>query len=199
MTRFLLTLVFLGILAPVMRGQSDSVSFSTLTVRLSVAEQANRTALHPFWNPRPGLYLTAETPLRLGPRFLTGPLQAGLYLIPVPAQQLEGPDFVEIIALIGWSKSVQLPLNLQATLGVQAGNVFFQFDDPNIDPTLRRESEFMAGLAATLRYELTRRWTLQAEAAYLTVFTAERLRPLLVSVGLSHSFRTPDWLKTVLR
>lgn len=60
------------------------------------------------------------------------------------------------------------------------------------------EREITIGLSSTISLEIVSTWNINFLTSYQRIYTKERIDLLNLSVGLSKTFDSPDWLKDFL-
>lgn len=165
--------------------------FETLEVGLSGAATVGEAPYTDFWDPGLGVEGRVETPFYLG-RFTVGATVAP------HAARGDVPDYLALYFFGVWSADIALPAGLRLSPGVQAGLFRMQFDTDDA-AAVRNEAELAAGPELWLSAPLAGPWRLRAGAGAVRIFTNERIGLRFVRVGVSRTFRTPDWLREVLR
>ncbi|MCK4305039.1 MAG: hypothetical protein KAY24_12445, partial [Candidatus Eisenbacteria sp.] len=115
------------------------------------------------------------------------------------AMEASLPDFMATYFALGWGIGCRLPLSLSWQNGISVGSFRMSFDDEQTESATRNEQELALGLRSSLQCPLGKRWSLDFSGQYLAVMTHVRIQHLLVSVGVSRSFTTPQWLEDFLR
>ena len=184
-------LLLLLLCAPAVTAQP----FETVEVGLGGVRTFADAPFTDFWDPGPGAEVWAELP------FYVGRIRFGEAVAWHRAWSEVGeavPDFVSFYTYAGWGVGVTLPGGLRVTPGLRVGllNMRFDTDGP---AAVRSEAELTAGLDVRASVPVAAGWQLTASGTAVRVFTAERIDLRLVQVGISRTFRTPDWLREVLR
>jgi len=165
--------------------------FETLEVGLSGAVTVGEAPYTDLWDPGLGIEGRVETPFYLG-RFTVGATvaphtaQAGL------------PDYLALYFFGVWSADIDLPAGIRLSPGLQAGLFRMQFDTDDV-ASVRNEAELAAGPELWLSAPLAGPWRVRAGAGAVRIFTNQRIDLWFVRVGVSRTFRTPDWLEDILR
>jgi hypothetical protein len=68
------------------------------------------------------------------------------------------------------------------------------FDDTDINPTQRVESELGVGIDSGLNLKLSSRWHGHVGLGYIVVFTHKKLELINLSIGVSYTIDAPAWL-----
>lgn len=165
--------------------------FETLTVRVGGAATFGSAPYTDYWDPGPGVEGRIETPFYLG-RFAAGALVA-----PHTATA-DVPDYLALYFFGTWSADLALPAGLRLSPGVHAGLFRMQFDTDDA-VAVRNESELAVGPELWLSVPVAPSWRVYAGAGAARIFTAERIDLRFLRLGVSRTFRTPDWMKDVLR
>ncbi|MDZ7691740.1 MAG: hypothetical protein U5K69_11555 [Balneolaceae bacterium] len=118
----------------------------------------------------------------------------------------EGAGFQSFFAYLGWEYTIPIGNNLQLHPGLRFGNNFMLFDkgktysEPwpySLDP---QESEFSYELFVRTSYTIPKTsWALHAVFSYNRTLTYHPLSTALISFGISRSFKSPSWLKTLIK
>lgn len=182
----------LALLALLLAPAAAAQPFSTLEVVVSGAAAAGGAPFSDFWSPGPGLELRAEMPFYLGDVFVGG------YAAPHRAAEASVPEYLALFPFAGWGYVMEAPGGLRLTPGLRTGlfAMWFDTDEPS---SVRREAEIAAGFDLRLSLPVAHGWRLSAGAAYVRVYTYERLDLRFAQLGLSRTFGVPDWLQEILR
>jgi hypothetical protein len=184
------TLLF-ACLLPIAAAAQPVRPFETLEVGLSGAATVGEAPYTDLWDPGLGIEGRVETPFYLG-RFTVGATVA-------PHAARAGlPDYLALYFFGVWSADIALPAGIRLSPGLQAGLFRMQFDTDDV-ASVRNEAELAAGPELWLSAPLTGPWRLRAGAGAARIFTNQRIDLQFVRVGVSRTFRTPDWLEDILR
>lgn len=183
--------VRLLVLILLLTSSATAQPFETLTVRVGGAATFGTAPYTDFWDPGPGVEGRVETPFYLG-QFAVGALVAP------HAATADVPDYLALYFFGTWSADIALPAGLRLSPGVQAGLFRMQFDTDDA-VAVRNESELAVGPEVWLSVPVAPSWRVHAGAGAVRLFTAERIDLRFVRFGVSRTFRTPGWMKDVLR
>lgn len=165
--------------------------FETLDVEIGGTFNTNRTLLHDFWKPGYGVEGQIATPFYLGEAVAGGAFHRYGVVADVPA-------FDALLLVVGWGLPLSLGSHLRWHNAFTLGNYRMTFDDDTF-AGVRNESELILGLQSRLHVHLSQAWSLYVGGRYDRVFTEARMPLFFVSAGLSHTLRTPRWLRTFLQ
>lgn len=169
--------------------QTDEHAFETIDLRVHLAANVVRNAIHRYWNADPSLELGLEMP------FYLGNVEAGLHYGRFKARGPEQPDFTSLFPFLGWGLAWRITPRLVGYAGGRIGDFLTLFDTQGSN---QLEQELGLGLVSSLSYRVAGRWSVAVSFRHRTVFTEERIRLNFVAVGLSRSFHTPKWLRDFL-
>lgn len=165
--------------------------FETLEVRLGGAATVGTAPYTDYWDPGLGVEGRVETPFYLG-RFAVGATVAP------HAAVADVPEYLSFYFFGVWSTDLALPAGLRLTPGLHAGLFRMEFDTDD-EVAVRNESELAVGPELWLSAPAGVHWRVHAGASAAHIFTAQRIDLGFVRVGVSRTFRTPGWIRDVLR
>lgn len=166
--------------------------FSTVEVVVSGVAAASEAPYSDFWDPGLGGEVRAELPFYLGDVYVGG------YVAPHRAAEASVPDYLALFPFAGWGYVLEGLGGVRLTPGLRAGLFAMWFDVDDVS-SVRREAELAAGLDLRMSVPVARGWRLSAGAAYVRVYTHERIDLRFGQIGVSRTFGVPDWLEEVLR
>ena len=165
-----------------------------MTLRVEGLANVNRETFHAFWKPGYGLGAALETP------FYAGHVEAGPAFQRFAPQPSAGvPTFDTFVLHAGWGPRLPLPGPLDVSAKARVGVMLMRFQVEGEAEGLTFENEITLGAQARLGYAFSETWRISASATYQRLYTAKRLDLWHLSVGVSRRFRTPGWLKTLIR
>ena len=164
----------------------------TVSGQLDLGGGLDDSGYHASWTPGPGLALRASTP------FYLGQAHAGLqFALHDGADPL--PGYLAMLGYGGIGPRLSLPLGVEVEPALIAGILSMDFyEDKNIAPAGRRESEFVLGASADLSVPLSARLRAVAGVQAFQVYTNPRFRLGSASAGLRWTMDTPGWLRREL-
>lgn len=182
---------FLLFLAPTVAAQP--ALFETMEVSVGGVGTFGEAPYTDYWSPGAGVEARVALPFYLG-------RVSGGVSVAQHGAVAEGavPDYLALYFVGAWNVDVALPGGLRLTPGVQAGLFRMQFDTDDA-AAVRNEAELAVGPEVWLSVPVARDWRVQAGAGAVRIFTAERIDLRFVRVGVSRTFRTPGWLRDLLR
>lgn len=172
--------------------QGRANEYETFSIMVGGTHNANRTTFHQYWNPGSGIELSVSTPFYVG--YLESAGAFHVYRNKLPSV----PRFNAISASVGWGIQVPVTRFLDWRAGVRAGNYRMSFDYETFRG-VRNESEFSVAVLSQIHLQFTNTWFFYLSGSYEKTFTYIRLKPLYISAGIGHTFKTPRWMQEVLR
>jgi len=115
--------------------EDSDPAFKSVTIRINLLTNTNRNILHSYWQPLLGGEAEVEMP------FYAGNIRAGIHLSQFNGRSEMSPDYLVSFFYIGWSGDISLFSNLGWVNGLRFGSYQMRFDDTDINPTQRVESE----------------------------------------------------------
>jgi len=173
--------------------ENTDKTFQSATFRINLVTNINRNTLHQYWNPLLGGEAEIETP------FYAGEIRVGLHLYQFNGKTDDYPDYLVGFFYIGWGVEIPLISQLGWFNGIRLGSYQMGFDDTDINPTQRVESELAVGIDTGLNLKLSSRWQGHVGIGYIAVFTQKKIELLNLSVGISYTINSPDWLREFLK
>ena len=173
--------------------ENPNKTFSSLTFKLNLLTNTNRNTLHQYWSPYLGGEAEVETP------FYAGNIQAGLHLFQFNGKQEAYVDYWVTFLYISWGRDISLLSQIKWFNGIRIGSYQMRFDDTEINPTQRVESELAAGFDSRFKIEISSQWSCQLGIGYIVVFTHKKLELMNLSVGVAYMIDSPTWLMEFLR
>jgi hypothetical protein len=187
-----LHLVFLLLIFPVvLTAQNSHSAFETLSLGVNYQSNINRNDFHKYWLSDGGIEGYFSTP------FYFGNTQFGITYMSFSANSDDQPDFNSLLFYLQWGYKFSLPLNSSLALNASTGLFQMNFDDSDlyVDPGLLSERELSVGLKAILSYAIYNDWYLNLQLNYLNVFTYKKIQLINLGLGISKTFRSPQWIK----
>ena len=172
--------------------QDETKAFKTISVSAGYLQNINENMFHGYWKSANGFELSAET------EFYFGKIESGIQIFSVKARKIEQPDFMAVNMYIGWGLEQKLSSKLSLNTNFTVGNYYMNFDDNNIDETLKSESEFSLGLKTGVKYNVGNSLFINLSGRYQIIYTFHRIELSYFSVGIGKSFTTPKWLREFL-
>ncbi len=191
MKKLIFQLLLLSCFSP-LYAQNGERAFETISIYVGGTHHVNHTRFNDYWNPGTGLELTVKTP------FYLGYAEAGGALQPFDGFAMDVPDFYSLGVFVGWGFRFRQLSPLEILAGVRAGNNRMSFDYDAYYGE-RNESELTLAVRSEVALRLFRGWSVFAAGTYAKTYTYIRLKPFYVTAGVSHTFNTPQWLRTILR
>lgn len=193
--RLLLTLLVL-LASRAQRAEGQRAPFDEISLTASafvdLGGGMDDSGYHALWTPGPGLALHASTP------FYLGRAHAGLQFS-IHDGQRALPAYLAMLGYGGIGPDLRLPGRIRAEPVLMAGILSMDFyEDEDIPPAGRRESELVIGAGLHLSRPLTRRLHVAVGAQAVQVYTNPRFRLASATAGLQWRMATPRWLRTLL-
>ncbi len=191
----LILFVFLSLLQPnsQLYAEDTAHAFKSVTFRINLVTNTNRNLLHHYWKPWAGGEAEIEVP------FYAGNMRAGLHLYQYNGRHEEYPDYLTSYLYIGWGVEISLFSQIGWFNGIRLGSYQMSFDDTDINPTQRVESELGVGIDSGLNLKLSSRWHGHVGLGYIVVFTHKKLELINLSIGVSYTIDAPAWLTEFLK
>ena len=167
--------------------------FQTITFRLNLLTNTNRSTFHQYWDPRYGMEVIGEMP------FYLGSVEGGLHLFSFNGKSADYPEFMSIYIFAGWGINISFGPDLRWYNGLRIGTYQMSFDDSEIHPTQVLESELGTGLSTRIDIGIYRRLNFHLGADYIVIFTHKKLEFAIVKTGISYTFDSPGWLKEFMK
>lgn len=164
--------------------------YSTLTIGMSAGRSIHDGELDRYWS--------SATPLRLDVHtaFYAGEAGAFVLTLPYAARSREQPDYRAYAIGLDWRFAPAAHLPVHPVVSVSAGNYLMTFEGVTTKG-LAKESEIFVGGSAGLAARVRRGTSITALATGLRVFTSTPIRTGFATVGISHRFTTPGWMRRV--
>jgi len=193
-----MALVLFVFLFPLLSGsqllaEDSATAFKSLSFRLNLLTNTNRNILHHYWEPVIGGEAEVEMP------FYAGNMRAGLQLFQFNGRSETYPDYLVSFLYIGWGVEISLFSQLDWYNGIRLGSYQMRFDDTDINPTQRIESELGFGVDTGLNLKISSGWRSHIGVGYIVVFTYKKIELLNFSVGISYTLAAPAWLTELLK
>ena len=191
----LIILLFLTQLFPnlYLFAEDSDPAFKTVNFRLNLLTNTNRNLLHQYWEPTFGGEEEVNMP------FYAGKIKAGLQLDQFNGKIENYPDYLVTFFYLGWGVDISLFSHLSWINGVRLGSYQMRFDDTDINPTQRVESELAVGIDTGLNFNLSARWMGHIGLGYVAVYTYKKIELLNLSIGISFIIECPSWLREILK
>ena len=180
--------VILIIVAGLLRAEP----FEKITLSLNGILNTNQNKYHNYWEKARGIEFQCETP------FYLGLAESGVQIAVNNAKSDNQPDYWSAFIFIGWGIDKNLTAGLSWYNGFRIGNYYMNFDDNDIYPTLKSESELGIEFKSSIRYSFKNNISLMLSGRYRTVYTGRRIYHSFISIGIGKTFSTPRWLKEFL-
>lgn len=183
--------VLLLIFPAILTAQNRNSAFETFSLGVNYQSNINRNDFHKYWLSDGGIEGYFSTP------FYFGKTQFGITYMSFSAKSDDQPDFNSLLLYLQWGYKFGLPLNSSLALNASTGLFQMNFDDSDlyVDPGLLSERELTVGLNALLSYSIYNDWYLNLQLSYLNVFTYKKIQLINLGLGISKTFRSPQWLK----
>ena len=191
----ILTLISLLLLATSALAQPDEEgAFVSLAPRLEAVAPLDIGQLDRGWEAQPGAVATLEAP------FYLGTIGVGARVGWLTARADSLPDVRTVFFFTAWrAETPPLWQRLRLGLGGRIGLDQMTFEEGFAQGHQVTEQEVLALLDAHALVDLGGGWSISGRVAYGRLFLAPRTRSVWAGVGLARSFRTPSWLRRVLR
>ncbi len=171
--------------------QNNTTPFENFSLGINYQSNINRNDFHNYWLSDGGIEGYFSTP------FYFGQSQFGLTFTTFSAKSDEQPEFTSLLIYLQWGYEFNLPADFSLAFYISSGLYQMNFDDFDleIDPGLLSERELSMGLNTTMRYSFFNDWKLNLQLSYLNVFTNKKIELINLSLGISKTFSSPQWLK----
>lgn len=130
--------------------------------------------------------------------FYHGELQVGAQHLFGRAHPRVDSDVRFVFLHVGWGPTVQLPLGVQWSSGLDVGQVFMRFPQETIS-FRKSEGEVAWGARARLSIPLTGGLQADIGVRWFHIFTSDPIEIATASAGLRYTFDSPDWLRGLLK
>lgn len=165
--------------------------YSSVTVGLAAARQANSGRLEDYWDAGSGVRLDVHMPFHVGEAGITATT------LRYAARGPDQPGFRTILVGADWRFPLGGLRRVRPSVSMEAGNFMTIFDGEQ-PKGLGKESEIYVGIGASLAVRLVRGMALTLGGEVRHVFTSTPIRLASVRAGLGHTFVTPRWLRAVV-
>ena len=182
--------LMLGVLAASASAQDSS--FSRLQLRGSILRNPASGYIANDWESRTGAQLDVGLDLGRGEVAAT---VAHLAFRPTSGK----PPFTGTMVSLGWTTPVLHAGRLTLEGGPRLTDFRMDFDDPSLVVGLRTEEEVMLGVVGRARVPVRGRYSLFVEGSYGALMLSTNTPMLFVNAGIAASFRTPQWIRGILR
>ena len=162
--------------------------FEKIKVGIQYTNNFNRNELHNTWQPSGGIKGFFET------QFYFGRMQLGLRLMNFKSKNSSIPDFFSWFIYGGWGMEIRTFNVVQLYGGLNIGSFQMNFNDEEIEPGLKNESELGLEFLLKLSFLILKNVNLNIEGCYLRIFTNKQLNLFYASAGFDYSFNSPVWL-----
>ncbi|HEY7750721.1 MAG TPA: hypothetical protein VH917_00395 [Ignavibacteriaceae bacterium] len=173
----------------------EKKAFETFSFGGSYVSNVNEETLHNYWSSGSGFEGYFATP------FFIGNFQVGLTYLPFEGKTESYPDFNSYLIYVQWGYRFYLPHNFSLSVDALTGIDQLDFDESAeaiISEGEIAEREIAIGLSSTISFEIVPTWNLNFLTSYQRIYTKERIDLINLSIGLSKSFDSPEWLKDFL-
>lgn len=191
---FLLLFAFHFLLpAPVYRAQDSS--FQKLSIGFSFSRNVNKTSLDEFWNKYNQYGALVRSP------FYSGNIEIGFSYTPFTSKNFEQPDFKLLMYYIQWDKPLFNSSIFEAAVGCKIGlsQMIFEETDEISNSSDIYEHEILAGIIASLRYNISSEVQLDLKVNYVSILTKKTINLFYTGAGVCYTFDTPKWLRDFLK
>lgn len=171
---------------------SDS-AFKTLSFKINCLTNTNRNLLHQYWQPFIGGEVEVKMP------FYAGNISVGLQLFQFKGISEIYPDYLVSYFYMGWGGEYHINSTLSGIIGIRLGSYQMNFDDTDINPTQKVESELASGIDGGINLKINSKWRSHIGIGYITIFTYKKIELLNISLGISYTIDTPSYLKEFLK
>ncbi len=187
--------VFFSLAVLPLQGQTADSSFSYIKPTVAIFPAAFYHSLSPQWEGQTGAAFYLEMP------FYYGVVYAGVRSNVFRSEMEDLPDFESTLFSLHWGKYWHLPAGASFLGGGYAGSALLRFAENEFYRGLGEvtESELSLGLQGRLDWQFSQNWHLFFSGDYNIVFTSERIREGIFLLGIGRKFKSPKWLRKVLR
>lgn len=109
------------------------------------------------------------------------------------------PPFTGTLVSLGWTTPLLRAGRLTLEGGPRLTDLRMDFDDPSLVVGLRTEEEVMLGVVARARMPFRGRYGLFVEGSYGALILSTKTPMAFLNAGVAASFRTPGWIRGILR
>jgi len=173
--------------------QKSNKAFESISFRINLLANSNQNSLHRYWEPLFGGEAEIEMP------FYEGQMSAGLQLFQFTGRKEKFPDYLVSFIYLRWGVEITLFSQVTWFNGIRLGSYQMRFDDTDINPTQRVESELGVGIDSGLNLKISSKWYGHVGIGYVVVFTYKKLELLNLSLGISYTIDAPSWMKELLK
>jgi hypothetical protein len=189
---FIIALILLFLNIQDSYSKTNKKAFSKFSLNLNYVKNISQNEFNDFWKPRSGLEISISTP------FYRGIIQGGIHYMPFYGQNPAYPDYKVYFYFLQWNIPLKLTNKIMWLNGFRFGSYAMEFDVNEITQFELVESELAAGLTSQISFNFINQWTVNLAGSYVTVFTNKRIKLIFISIGLSRSFTTPNWIRKIL-
>jgi hypothetical protein len=165
--------------------------YGSVTIALSAAQPVAEGALEPWWDAGRGVRLDVRIP------FYVGDVGAWVMRVPYTARAETQPDFDAYVVALEWRFAPFATSRVRPWAGIGAGNFLTTFDGVETKG-LGKESEILVEASGGVSLRVARATSVTAGVTGLQVLTSTPIRLAFATVGVSHTVRTPGWLRGVI-
>ncbi len=190
-SRFLVFLLLAATFGGVHRSGLGQGAFEELSLFVAAGDRLNAPVLLEGWE------LSQFAAGGFATSFYLGELQVGVQHL--FGRALPGVDTdVRLFFLhMGWGPTVELPLGVRWSSGVDVGQVFMRFPQETIS-FRQTEGEVAYGARTRLSVPVAGGLAVDVGVTWFHVFTSVPIDMTTASVGLRYSFDSPGWLRGFL-
>ncbi len=191
--KILLIMLFAATLQNNAQSNSHNAAFTKTQVRVNYLNNYDRESLNDFWSAKHGAGVIYSTP------FYAGNISLGVEYLPFSGRIDKYPDFQSLFISLTWYEKILLPLNSSLGIGVKGGSFMMIFDDETLTEFEGTESEIALSPLVNFELGISQYFSLYAEANFISVLTAKRIKLFNLSGGISYNCNTPAWLLRILK
>lgn len=172
-------------------------AFSTLRLTGTGHKQISNTEFTRNWAPASGFGLELSTP------YYIGSLEAGVRIFRFDAFEFENSGFWSRYAFAGWFYRYATSEQLFLVPGIRGGINFMLHDEEEVyggEYNFKRaESEFSYEILLRVEYDINSTWGFYTSVSYHRTMLNIPIDTLFGTAGITARFRSPQWLKRVLK
>jgi hypothetical protein len=192
-------LVLTSLVAPHLYSQDNlsapdsTVAFSNVSIEICAVFDVNRNSFHHNWDPKFGGEVIFAAP------FYFGHIQTGIHMYLYEGKNEQFPDLLSSYIFLGWGIQLEMSSWLNWYNGLRVGVYVMDFDDEDINRTQQRESELGLGLSSEFTIRITQKWRARIGLGYMNIYTNPHLELTMISLGVTYTFDSPNWLQDFLK
>jgi hypothetical protein len=168
--------------------------YSRIGIRVSGVQPVSIGAFRSLYSSSRGVSAAVEVPAEFGSLGVAMSRQTFSRLADGPAPEMKATTHA-----IEWRSPAAVARRLSASAGVTVADFDMAFADTVIVEGLRDERELMVGATGRFAIEITRHWSISADAMVARIMLHQPVTMTTLSAGLAWSARPPAWLQRFLR